>query len=251
MDSWRTDEETLPKGNALTILFITPIHHNNNHIYSHARHIIPTPYLSMIFEVQCQTLSLDAMITLYELFSMHPTLRGPAGWLHEKNMHLSMAAMPTKSFYVFNSENRKICIYSANIRIGTLASLQTAGSGNQPFYWLPFVANFEGIDGALVNGNNIFALQSTIAATHDGPHEGLRKIWNTIGAEVAQKFKWNFVIVTDDEWLAVKYASDLGTELNGFTLGRKRLKVSVWVCVLKRESGVGRAGFSFSSCIVS
>jgi len=248
MDSWRT-EQMLPKGNASTLLFITPIRGNENLIYSHSRLIIPTPYLSSIFESQSQTLSLDAMMTLYELFSMHPTLRGPAGWLHEKNMHISMAT-PITYFWISNLARRSY-MYSANIRLGSLASLQTAGSDRQSFYWLPFVANFEGVDGVLVNGNKIFALQATIAATHNGPHEGLRKIWKTIGAEAAQQFEWHFVIVTDDESLAVRYARELGAELNGFTLGHRRLKVSVWTCVLKRGgSGVENTGL-ISGCIVS
>ena len=185
MDSWRPDEEVLPKGNASTMFFITPIRRGENPNYCHSRLIIPTSYLSTIFGYQCQMLSLDAMMTLYELFSMHPILRGPAGWLHEKNMHLSMATSDTKKFRISNMDGRIIYMYSANIRVGSLASLQTAGSGGQSFYWLPFVANFEGVDGVLVNGNRIFALQGTVAATHDGPHEGLKKIWKTLGAEAA------------------------------------------------------------------
>lgn len=93
--------------------------------------------------------------------------------------------------------------------------------------------NFVGIDGVLGIGNNIYALQSTIAGTHEGPLEGLKKVWRTIGAAVADSFNWHFVLVSDDKVLAKKYVKELGTQLSDVYLGRKRLRVSVWVCVLK------------------
>jgi hypothetical protein len=96
--------------------------------------------------------------------------------------------------------------------------------------------NFVGLDGVLVNGDDIYNLQATIADTHTGPLEGLRKVWQTIGAAVAELFKWHFVIVTDKQTLADKYAEELGTQLRDVYLGRKRIKVSAWVCVLKSGS---------------
>jgi hypothetical protein len=92
--------------------------------------------------------------------------------------------------------------------------------------------NFVEIDGVLVNGDDIYALQSTIADTHDGPLEGLRKVWKTIGAAVAELFNWHFVLVSDNEALANRYAEELGTKLSNVYLGHKRLRMSVWFCVL-------------------
>jgi hypothetical protein len=105
------------------------------------------------------------------------------------------------------------------------------------FYWFPSVVNFPGIDGILVNGNNIYALQATIADTHRRPDAGLKKAWEAIGAASAQLYKWHFVMVTDKKSLAEKYVTKLGTHVS---LGRNSLKVPVWGCFI--EGGFGPLG---------
>jgi hypothetical protein len=115
-----------------------------------------------------------------------------------------------KCFKIWNI-SAKSHISSAPLAQGGTASALRTAACNHPssFYWFPSIVNFVGIDGVLVNGDNIYALQSTIADTHDGPLEGLRKVWKTIGAAVAELFNWHFVLVSDNKALANKYAKEL------------------------------------------
>ena len=219
-----------------TVLFICPIRLKDDPDYGDSKFIIPTMHLSEIFDNKSQHLSTEARMGLYELFSMHPTTRGPAGWMHEKNMHLKMC-VGSKRYEIFNT-SAKSHMDSAALACGGTASALRNAACNRPssFYWFPSIINFPGIDGVLVNGNNIYALQATIADTHDGPLNGLKKLWKTIGAAVAQGFTWNFVLVTDNKLLADRYARELGTQLGDVGLGRQRVRVSAWVCVLKSGS---------------
>ncbi len=224
----------LPSGHGSTVLFICPIRSKGDPDYGDSKFIIPTMNLSEIFDIKSQGLSTEGRIRLYETFSMHPMTRGPGGWLHEKNMHLAMC-VGSKSYKISNASSAKSRINSAALAPGGTVSALRAAACNRPssFYWFPSVVNFLGIDSVLVNGNNIYALQATIADTYDRPLDGLRKIWQAIGAAAAQPFIWHFVIVTDNKPLADKYATELGTQLHDVALGRRRVRVSAWVCVLK------------------
>jgi len=109
-----------------------------------------------------------------------------------------------------------------------------ACNGFPSFYWFPSGVNFPGIDGILVNGKNIYALQATIADVHRMPDAGFKKAWEAIGAASARFYNWHFVMVTDKQGLAEK---ELGTHLRGVHLGSGHLKVSVWGCVLESSFG--------------
>ena len=148
-------------------------------------------------------------------------------------MHLKMFT-GKKRFNIWNIGVKSQISSAALAPGGTASALRTAAC-NRPssFYWFLSIVNFVGVDGVLVDGDNIYALQSTISGTHGGPLEGLKKVWKTIGAVVAELFNWHFVLVCDSKVLAEKYAEKLGTELSGVYLGRKRLRVSVWVCVIR------------------
>jgi len=66
------------------MLFIYPVRSTDQLDYGDSKFIIPTMALSEIFDNKSQGLSTEARMRLYELFSTHPTTRGPAGWMHEK-----------------------------------------------------------------------------------------------------------------------------------------------------------------------
>jgi hypothetical protein len=81
----------LPTGKGSTLLFIRPIRSNHDPDYTDSKFIIPTIHLSKIFDDKSQGISAEVRMRLYETFSLHPTTRTPAGWMHEKNMHLECA----------------------------------------------------------------------------------------------------------------------------------------------------------------
>ncbi|KIL58550.1 hypothetical protein M378DRAFT_313137 [Amanita muscaria Koide BX008] len=197
----------LPSGEGSTLLFVHPIRCKDKPAYGDSRFIIPTTHLSEIFDAKCQGLSTQSRMKLQELFSMYAMTRSPAGWLHEKSMHLQMMATGSKRYEIFN-DNVKYHMNSAGVvPVGTASGFRDAAHKTSPsFYWFPSVVDWPGIDGVLVNGNDIYALQASIADTHRCPHEGLEKVWQTIG---------------------VDYATDLGTRLPDVALGRRlHIKVS-------------------------
>jgi len=232
------DIEQLPSGRGSTLLFICPIRAKASPDYSDSRVIIPTTHLLEIFDSRCQGLSAQSRLRLHEVFSMRPTAKGVAGWLHKKNMHLQMMAMVRNHYEIFNGCTKLHMCSATGVLVGTASALRAATCNRlSSIYWFPSFMSFPGIDSILINGNNIYALQATIADTYDKPSNGLKKVWQTIGPEVAQHFTWHFVMVTDNKPLADKYAKDFGTQLCDVTLGvHPYVRVSMWVSVLK--SGV-------------
>ena len=225
----------LPSGQGSTLLFIYPIRRKHNFDYGDSLLSIPTMHLSEIFDVNCQSLSADGRMKLYEALSTHSLTRTAAGWQHEKNMHMQMLT-DGKRYPIFNGDNEFIITTAPPGLVGTASALRDAVRNRSLlFYWFPSVVNFPGIDGILVNGENIYLLQATIADTHRRPDAGLKKAWKTIGAASAQLYKWHFVMVTDKRGLAEKYVRELGPHLPGVFLGENRHKVPVWGCFL--ESG--------------
>lgn len=112
------------------------------------------------------------------------------------------------------------------------------------FYWFPSVVNFPGIDGILFDGKDIYLLQATISNEHRRPDDGLKKVWEIIGAASSQLLNWHFVVITDIKYLAEKYVTDLGAQLP-LRLGRIQKVVGVWGCFL--EPTFGPQGFFLTS----
>jgi len=240
-EPWKArDIGQLPSGQGPTLLFIYPIRRKDDLDYGDSMLAIPTMHLSEIFDSKCQSLSAHDRMKLFEALSMHALTRGPAGWQHEKNMHMQMLT-DGKSYEIFNGNNKSNMASAPPGLLGTASALRDAVRNELPsFYWFPSAINFPGIDGILVNGNNIYALQATIVDTHRRPDAGLKKAWEAIGAASAQLYNWHFVMVTDKQGLAEKYVRELSTHLCSVLLGRRRVVVSVWGCVL--ESGFGPLG---------
>ena len=111
-----------------------------------------------------------------------------------------------KCYEIFNGDKKSNIVSAPPGLVGTASALRDAVCNGFPsFYWFPSVVNFPGIDGILVNGKNIYALQATIADTHRMPDAELKKAWEAIGAASAQLYNWHFVMVTDKQGLAEKY----------------------------------------------
>jgi hypothetical protein len=198
---------------------------------------IPTMHLSEIFDSKCESLSATDRMKLFEALSTHSLTRGPAGWQHEKNMHMQMLT-DGKCYGIFNGDKKSNIASAPPGLVGTASALRDAVCNGFPsFYWFPSVINFPGIDGDLVNGKNIYALQATIADTHRRADAGLKEAWEAIGAASARFYNWHFVMVTDKQGLAEKYVKELGNHLRGVHLGSGHLKVSVWGCVLQNRFG--------------
>jgi len=194
--------------------------------------------------------NLDYGDSMLAILTMHSLTRGPAGWQHEKNMHMQMLT-DGKCYEIFNGDKKSNIVSAPPGLVGTASALRDAVCNGFPsFYWFPSVVKFFGIDGILVNGKNIYALRATIADTHRMPDAGLKKAWEAIGAASAQLYNWHFVMVTDKQGLAEKYVKELGTHLRGVHLGSGHLKVSVWGCVLESRFGPLGGKPGLGECLV-
>ncbi|TFK46876.1 hypothetical protein OE88DRAFT_1739204 [Heliocybe sulcata] len=109
---------------------------------------------------------------------------------------------------------------------GTLAGLQNADT-TEGFYWCPSVANFEGVDGALGDNENIYAIQATIADDHKMPASGLTKLWNNIAPAFRARLNWHYVVVADTEETAKNHLEQFTQQLQNFTLPGSTT-VTVW-----------------------
>jgi len=127
----------LPTGKGSTVLFICPIRSNHDPDYTDSKFIIPTIHLSKIFDGKFQGISAEVRMRLYETFSLHPTTRTAAGWMHKKNMHLEMCT-GTKRLKIWNT-TAKSHISSAALAPGGTASALRNAACNRPlsFYWFP------------------------------------------------------------------------------------------------------------------
>ena len=105
------------------------------------------------------------------------------------------------------------------------------------FYWIPSQANFPGIDSVLVDSKNVYALQATAAGEHVAPVDGLREIWEKLDRDVRETRGWHVVVVAEKEGWARKLVDDFVRDMQKFTLGRKKIPVEVWGCVIPPDPG--------------
>jgi hypothetical protein len=193
---------------------------------------IPTKHLSEIFEEQrVAAVSNEQSLQLFYVFSSHAFARTSAGWIHEQKMHrlLCSGGAPAP---IFRDGQEMGMSPSTNLLPGTVAGLESVGASNS-FYWIPCVANFEGIDGVLGDTDgNIYAVQAITADDHRNPKGGLKRVWEKLRPGVRTRRTWHFVVVVaKDRTVAEKCVKQFSEELDGDSmLGPPR--VTVWGCVL-------------------
>ena len=121
---------------------------------------------------------------------------------------------------------------SIHILPGTLGGLKQAGVSDS-FYWMPSVANFEGVDSVLgTPDGNIYAIQATIANDLKDPMNGIQKVWNSCTPDVRTGRTWHYVVITDSKPAAEAYVEKFSDTLHEFTLGRGHGPMQIWGCVL-------------------
>lgn len=112
---------------------------------------------------------------------------------------------------------------------GGAIKLQTAPS---TFYWIPSIMNFPGIDGVLGAGKDIFTLQASVAEKHGSPIDGIRKTWNAVSPAIREDCTWHVVVVSDTHATADSIRKQFLDDLKDLRLGRAKVVVQVWGCVL-------------------
>jgi hypothetical protein len=135
---------------------------------------------------------------------------------------------------LFRGQDTMLMDTSTNLLNGTAGGLKTANS-NDAFYWMPSVINFPGIDGVLGDANNnVFTLQASIAGEHRDLDDGIRKAWETMPQDHREGRCWNFVLVCENKAHAELLLPKFSQQINKLKLGRKRVTVRLWACVLPR-----------------
>ena len=220
---------SFPQSTASVLIFIRRKDGN----FAKSDRCIPTPYLVNVFEKYQHALQNQDSVKLFKALSSHSFTRTAAGWLYEIQLHTYLsggnAALP-----IFRDSTKAILQPSTHLLPGTLAGLQTAGD-HRPFYWVPSVANFPGIDCILGDEDqNLFTIQVTIAKDHKSPEKGIEKLWSGLPSEVFSHHIWHFVVITDSKLGADKYVERFSHQLKNLKLGRARHIVQVWGCVFKK-----------------
>lgn len=190
---------------------------------------IPTKVLSTIFESARIEMSNDKSLQLFKAFSSHSLTRSAAGWLHEKRMHSRLSS--GEALIIFRGDESKEMPTSTQLLPGTASGIASSGSSDS-FYWIPSVINFPGVDGVLgdIKGN-LYAVQATIARDHKSPVDGLRLVWENVGQDLRGR-TWHLLVVADSESAAHRLVTLFSKKVTNLTLGRERVRVEVWGCVL-------------------
>lgn len=194
--------------------------------------LIPTKFLTTIFEEFCGQLSKKACLDLFDAFSSHSYTRSSAGWLHERNMHAHMCS--GENPLRICSSSREADIQPSSVLLpGTGASLRCQKpSDASSFYWIPSVMNFPGIDGVLGVGKNIFTLQASIAEDYRSPIEGIRRTWAAFSPDVQTNCTWHVVVVADTQNTANNLRNQISNDLKDLRLGCAKVVVQVCGCAL-------------------
>ncbi|KZV80339.1 hypothetical protein EXIGLDRAFT_781105 [Exidia glandulosa HHB12029] len=122
---------------------------------------------------------------------------------------------------------------SLNLLPGTKAGLRSAQASTS-FYWIPSAIDFPGVDSVLGDGEkNLYALQATNADSHKSPIDGLCEVWKRVDKDLRQSCSWNFVAVADTAETAQKLLDSFSQDLMNVRLGRKKVPVKTWACVLR------------------
>jgi len=190
---------------------------------------IPTDHLIEIFEEHRSKLEIDKSLDLFSMLSSHSLTRTSAGWGFEMYMHKHLSTRGAE-LLIFQSSAKRSIRASNYLPCGTLAGLGRADV-SKSFYWIPSVANFQGIDSVLGDTNGqIYTLQATIAPHHTSPIDGIGKAWKQFPSAVQKQCTWHYVVVTNTQQAAESYVKEVSQSLAGFVLGGK--PVQVWGCAL-------------------
>ena len=198
---------------------------------------IPTPALAQLFDLERITASRDKLMMLYDAFSSRSYTSDRALWHFEKTMHVQLS-LPGPPLDIFGHDGGHDTMQPATTLLtGTLAALRNA---HAPFYWFSSVAEPTGIDGVLVNPGRVYVLQAIPSqAERNGdvdrdrdPTDGVRRVWNAFGPIVRVQYAWHFVVVTDEDDAARRYAAEFADRLREVRLGMACVQVRVWGCVL-------------------
>jgi hypothetical protein len=214
--------DIMPHSDGSSVIFLRPVE-------GKSQHFIPTPHLRALFEEQRITLANEQSLKLFFVLSLHASTRTAAGWAHERLMHERLL-LGGEALSIFQGTLTKPIQSATRFLPGTLASLKLPGP-KDPFYWIPSVVNFPGIDSVLGDADgHVYTIQATIANQHKGPKQGIQKVWDQFRPDVRRSRTWHFVVVTNSTAAAEEYVERFRKELRVFKLGQAT--VQVWACVL-------------------
>ncbi|KAI0722727.1 hypothetical protein C8Q76DRAFT_371744 [Earliella scabrosa] len=225
-------ETTNSKGSSM--LFVRPVRYtppsSDSPIIVDMVDSAPTPHLAHILNQRRIAMSAAELSKLYEILSVHSLAEPYTRWLFEKQMHIRMST-PGSALGIFNVDDQQTMQPATELLAGTASGLRYLDTTNTS-YWFPSAANYPGVDGVLVNPRNIYVLQATVAEKDRSPEDGLWKVWKSLGPATGGRYAWHFVAVTDKEALARQSVNRFAAVLKTFRLGRRKVGVTVWGCVL-------------------
>ncbi|TFK46263.1 hypothetical protein OE88DRAFT_1739554 [Heliocybe sulcata] len=193
-------------------------------------HCVPTEHLQGLLDAARGSSPTQDALEVFNMLSRHSLMRNAAGWTHEMKVHRRLC-IGDASLRIYNSvgEERTLCPPSVLLP-STLAGLQSVGTGGA-CYWCPAVAKFEGVDGAMGDEEDVYAVQAAIADDYEMPASGLARLWKNMDPDVRGRLRWNYVVVADIEETGKGCLQRFIEYLQGFTLPGGG-KVTVWAADL-------------------
>ncbi|KAI0685535.1 hypothetical protein C8T65DRAFT_712618 [Cerioporus squamosus] len=150
----------------------------------------------------------------FDSLSSHALTRAGPAWNFERRVHGYLCS-DSPPLAIFNEHDSSTMQLSQRLLAGRAIGLARCGA-YPSFYWLPLTTTYPGVDGVLADNGNVYA------------------VWDHFNCQVLDKRVWHVVFVTDSEGLAREQADKFAHELEDFTLGRAKIRVQVWGCVLPR-----------------
>ncbi|KZV69913.1 hypothetical protein PENSPDRAFT_752962 [Peniophora sp. CONT] len=208
------------------LLFVCPASTTNLDLWGHC---IPTTYMQTILEVACSGVSNELTINLFIGLSRRALARSMDDFNLELRTHLRLCT-GNDGLRIFNGLYTRKLQPSSVLLPGTLDVNRFAPEGvSQPFYWIPGVTEFPGIDSVFGdNAGNLYAFQVSAKGDHLKPVDGLSKLWKSVGEHVRQRWSWHMVLVTKSR---ARANESIESYSDGLEFGCT-LHADVWAAVL-------------------
>lgn len=217
-----------------SIFFIRPKKTQDN--VSRAPHTIyiPTQTIAEILgEAVCSAAEGDRQ-DFFNAMIASPSTRGAAGFIFQIWIH-SFLASGNPLQCNWHGKASKSLPSTLRLAKETVCTNDELRLTLPPFYWRA-PPDFEGIDGALFDEqDNVYAIQTTISATHRSPRPGLNKLRRLLKDEGTKKKHWRVLFIGNklehSEVVSGRFVGSVTMDTDDGTKPKKSKPVPVGWCV--------------------
>ena len=149
----------------------------------------------------------------------------------ESRVHVSLCSDDSVPLRIFRGAESRIMEPAQQLLAGTLGALARL-KAYPSFYWISSEPDATGVRSVLGDSANIYGIQAVTADDYNSPVNGLRTVWRALDRDVRTERDWHVVVVAEEEEVACKLTDEFEREVGKIALGRMKMTVKVWGCVL-------------------